>query len=412
MNLQENIREGWRSVKANWLRSVLTALIVAIGISALVGILTAIDNIQGSVNDSFAELGANAFDIEAPSARGRRFGGPRNNFKSYPPIRYREAQAFKQHYRQAAQVSLSVVVSGTIEAKYGAKKTNPNIELIGVNEFYLPVMGLDLQQGRNFSTPELNLGTPVALIGSEIAEKLFGNESPLDKGVIVRSKKYRVVGVLAEKGQSQGNLGDRSVFVPLENARLMVDDENASYALKVSLLNNPNFDLAIGEATSLMRRIRRDAPGMDDSFIINRSETLADRLGSITSYLRIGGGVVGFITLLGASIGLMNIMLVSVTERTREIGVRKALGATPFRIRQQFLVEAVVICLLGGVLGILLGIMIGNVVASFLGAETFIVPWAWVLTGLVLCIGVGISSGYYPAYKASKLDPIESLRFE
>jgi len=168
----------------------------------------------------------------------------------------------------------------------------------------------------------------------------------------------------------------------------------------------------MGEATGLMRSIRRDEIGRESSFDLERSETLAQEMESITSALRIGGFGVGFITLLGASIALMNIMLVSVTERTREVGVRKALGATPLRIRQQFVIEAIVVCLLGGIAGIILGILIGNGISRLMGIEIFVVPWLWMSMGLIVCIAVGLISGYYPAHKASKLDPIESLRFE
>lgn len=411
MNFQENIREGIRAVRANLLRSVLTALIVAIGITALVGILTAIDNVQASVNSSFASLGANGFDIEAPSSRGRRFGPGQSN-KNYPPITYRDAIAYKENFKYRAKVSISVNITGSAEAKYGSKKTNPNIPMTGINENYFLVKALNIAQGRAFTSVELERGSYVAIIGKELSEMLFEKTNPLEKIITIREKKYRIVGVLEEKGSSQGGSGDRNVFVPLENGRLLVGDEQATYNITTFLEENANFEIAIGEATILMRRIRKDAPGAADSFLISRSETLAERLNNITGYLKLGGGVVGFITLLGASIGLMNIMMVSVTERTREIGVRKALGATPFRIRQQFLIEAVVICLLGGILGIFLGILIGNGVSTFLGSDTFIIPWLWILIGLVVCVLVGVLSGFYPAYKASRLDPIESLRFE
>lgn len=411
MNLQENIREGMRAVQANLLRSILTALIVAIGIMALVGILTAVDNIQSSVNDSFAELGANSFDIESPSSRGRRFG-PGQNQKNYPPISYRDMVAYKQNFKFSAQVSVSVSITGNAEAKYASNKTNPNVNMVGINENYLLASALDISEGRDFSSLELSQGSYVAILGSDIAATLFDKQNPVDKVFTVRDRKYRVVGVLEAKGSSQNGSGDGSIFVPLENGRLLVGDENATYNIKTLLEDATDFETAIGEATILMRRIRKDAPGAPDSFLISRSETLAERLSNITGYLKMGGGVIGFITLLGASIGLMNIMMVSVTERTREIGVRKALGATPFRIRQQFLIEAIVICLWGGVFGIVFGILIGNGVSSLLGSATFVIPWLWIITGLVVCVLVGIISGFYPAYKASKLDPIESLRFE
>ncbi|NJO03521.1 MAG: FtsX-like permease family protein, partial [Bacteroidia bacterium] len=227
-----------------------------------------------------------------------------------------------------------------------------------------------------------------------------------------RGNKYKVVGILEAQGSSQTGAGDRAVFIPLENARILLANQDPNFELKVSVSNALDIDLAMGEATGLMRRIRQDPLNRPNSFEISRSQTLADRLANITGYLTVGGAVVGFITLLGASIGLMNIMLVSVTERTREIGIRKALGATPQRIRQQFLIEAIVICQIGGVGGIFLGILLGNAVAIFFNVEGFFVPWLWIIIALLVCLVVGVTSGFYPAYKASRLDPIESLRFE
>jgi putative ABC transport system permease protein len=195
-------------------------------------------------------------------------------------------------------------------------------------------------------------------------------------------------------------------------ANQLASGRGLDYYLTVGINDVTQVDAAMGEATGLMRSIRHDQIGHQNSFEIEKSETLAENLESITSGLRIGGFGVGFITLLGASIALMNIMLVSVTERTQEVGVRKALGATPLRIRQQFVIEAIVVCVLGGIVGIILGIAIGNLISHLMQIDAFIVPWLWMLVGLIVCVVVGLISGYSPAWKASKLDPIESLRFE
>lgn len=410
MNFSENVKEGLRSVRANMLRSVLTALIIAIGITSLVGILTAIDSIQASVNSSFADLGANSFEIEVPRPMGRRFDGREE--KSFPAIQYRQALAYQERLNLDAKVCISAVVSVGTEVKFESKQTNPNISIIGANEHYFSAKAINITKGRSFSAYELKEGSHVVVIGHSLVGTLFENIDPLNKVINFRGGHYRIIGVMEESGSAPGGGNDRTVVVPLEVGRLLSGQFPSTYAISTVLTNSADFQYAMGEATVLMRSIRGDDLGEPDSFKISRSETLADRLSTVTGYLKIGGGVIGFITLLGAAIGLMNIMLVSVTERTREIGIRKALGATPFRIRQQFLLEAIVICQIGGVAGVILGLAIGNVVAIFLSGGIFIVPWLWIGLAFAVCILVGVLAGYYPAYKASRLDPIESLRFE
>ncbi|MGD1842946.1 MAG: ABC transporter permease [Thermonemataceae bacterium] len=412
MNFSENIRVAFGSIRENLLRTVITAAIIATGITALVGILTAIDSIQASIDNSFADLGANSFDIVQ---KGKSFGRRRGSRdeKLYPPITYQEASRFKEQLSFTGTVSISTSVTGAAEAKFMSEKTNPNTEVVGGDENYLAKEGYTLKNGRNFSSFELENGANVAMIGKEIAEVLFENRDPLNLAITLLGRKYKVIGVLEEKGSNMGGGGaDRIVIIPLEQARLLISEEGATFDIQVKVRNPAAFTPTMEEATGILRLIRGDEAGRDNSFEIKKSETLADRFGEITGYLKLGGGLIGFITIIGASIGLMNIMLVSVTERTREIGVRKALGATPRRIQQQFLIEAIVICQLGGILGIILGILIGNLVAVLIGVGSFVVPWLWMVVGLTICVVVGILSGFYPSYKASKLAPIESLRFE
>ena len=400
-----------RSIQANMLRSVLTALIVAIGITSLVGILTAIDGIESSVNESLAGLGANTFDINSKDNRGGSSKGVAQ--KVYPPIKLNEALRFIDQYEVPASVSLSANLSWNAEVKHMSAKTNPNVMVQGINEEYLAIKGLEMQKGRGLSRIEAGYGTNVAVIGHKIYTTLFkDNEDPINAKITIMGTQFKVIGVIEEKGQLAEDNYDNMVAIPIRLANQMAKGRGLYYELTVGVSDAAMMDYAMGEATGVMRSIRRDEIGRESSFDLERSETLAQEMESITSALRMGGFGVGFITLLGASIALMNIMLVSVTERTREVGVRKALGATPLRIRQQFVIEAIVVCLLGGVAGIILGILIGNGISRLMGIEIFVVPWMWMFMGMCVCIGVGLISGYYPAHKASKLDPIESLRFE
>ncbi len=411
MNLVENIKEGLRSVKANMLRSVLTALIVAIGITSLVGILTAIDGIEYSVSESLSSLGVNTFDIYSKWNRGRSQEGVVEKVR--PRLTLQETLKFIEQYNVPSSISLSARLTNLAEVKHGSKKTNPNVDIRGANEEYVPIKGLNIQLGRNFSPFEIQYGSKVAIIGYKLAVELYGeNPNPVNTEISFKGTQFKVIGMLKEKGDISENNFDNMVIIPILVANQMAQGQPLRYILTVGIQDMEQVDYAMGEATGLMRKIRQDRVDETNSFEIEKSETLAQELESITSGLRWGGFGVGFITLLGASIALMNIMLVSVTERTREVGVRKALGATPLRIRQQFVIEAIVVCVLGGIGGVILGILIGNLISKAIGINAFVVPWLWMLVGMLICIFVGLLSGYYPAHKASKLDPIESLRFE
>ncbi len=411
MDLVENIREGLRSVKANLLRSVLTALIVAIGITSLVGILTAIDGIEYSVSESLSSLGVNTFDIYSKWNRNSSQEGVKQ--KMHSDMTLAESQRFIDEFDYPSIVALSARLTNLAEVKYQSQKTGPNVDVRGVNDEYIAIKGLNIEQGRNFSTFEIQNGGKVAVLGWKLAVTLYGdNPNPVGTNVSFRGTQFRVIGLLKEKGDLSENNFDNMLIIPIMVANQLAAGQQLRYRLNVGIQDMTQLDYALGEATGLMRKIRQDDVGQENSFEIEKSESLAQELESITSGLRFGGFGVGFITLLGASIALMNIMLVSVTERTREIGIRKALGATTLRIRQQFVIEAIVVCVLGGIGGVILGILVGNLISRAIGITTFVVPWLWMLVGMIICIVVGLLSGYYPAHKASKLDPIESLRFE
>lgn len=409
MTYTENVRLALQSIKSNRLRTILTALIIAIGLSALVGILTTINAIKTSMTEAFSSMGANSFNIRNRGS-GIRIGNGKRP-KPFASIRYEDAIKFKERLNAPATVAISVFASNGSTVKYKQEKTNPNINIQGIDENGLGSQGLDLSLGRNFTNTEAATGNNICIIGSEIASTVFKKEDALDKTINVGNNKFKVVGVLAKKGSGMGANTDRAVYVPLYKAKLINSNANPSYTITVNVVSKDIMDNVIGEATSEFRNIRKVKINQPNNFEITKSDSVAQTLDENLKYIVWGGIAIGSITLLGASIALMNIMLVSVTERTREIGIRKAIGANPATIRKQFLIEAVVICLIGGLFGILLGVGIGNLISLSMGGA-FIMPWGFITVGFILCVAIGILSGYYPAKKASRLDPVEALRYE
>jgi len=411
MQIVENFHEGIRSIRGSLLRSTLTALIIAIGITSLVGILTAIEGIKVSVTNSFSNFGGNSFEIT--NKRSSNISQQGKKEKVFPPLEYFQVSRFKERFDEASRISVSTRVTGNAEVKYRSEKTNPNVRIRGVDDAYLVMRSINIEDGRNFTNMEVSNASNVAIVGASVYEQLFAEgQNVVNRRISFYGNKFRIVGKLAKEGAMGGESGsDRSIFIPLETAR-RINRGNPSYEIDVEVADPATVNAVMDEARGFMRAIRKDPPGSEDSFDLEKNESAAESLEEISGYLRIGGFSIGFITLLGASIGLMNIMLVSVTERTREIGIRKAVGANPSRIRQQFLMEAILICQLGGLAGVIVGIGIGNLVSILLSSGQFIIPWVWIFTGLLVCLAVGIISGYYPAFKASRLDPISALHFE
>lgn len=409
---RENVKIAMGSIRAQLLRTILTVIIIAIGITALVGILTVVTAIEYNLNSSFASMGSNTFNINQYESTGRRRGNEEIE-KINPIISYPEARAFKEKFNTPfTQTSLSFIATSNAEVKFENKKTDPEISVLGIDEFYLTNSGLEVTQGRNFNSFDISNNVYSCVVGSDFATKgLLKDTNPIDKIISVRGAKFKVIGVLKEKGSTFGNSQDLRVMIPIQVARSMFSAPNINYSLSTMVSKKELLDESIDNAIITMRKIRKLNPVEENNFGISRSDDLINRIGELTGFLSWSAWIMGIITILGSSIALMNIMVVSVTERTREIGVRKALGAKKSTIAFQFFIETLTIGQMGGFFGIILGILIGFLICLAAGWD-FVIPWGAIIAAFITSFIVALVSGLYPAIKASKLDPIEALRYE
>ncbi len=406
----ENLKVSLRAISSNRVRAVLTMAIIAFGIMALVGILTAIDAIKGSLTNQFAMMGANTFQI---TSRGMTIvmGPNESRTRNHPYISYREAMEFRERFQEPASVGISVVASGMATVSYRSEETNPVVQLSGIDEHYLDVSGFEIERGRAFTPEEISSTRNLAIIGADVANAIFSpGTDPIDKVISVAGSKLKVVGLLKSKGASALS-SDNVCFIPVTTARHYFSRPGMDFTISIMPFAKTDLDMMAGEAEGVFRLVRGLDARDESDFNITKSDTISALLLENIKFVTLAATLIGLITLAGAAVGLMNIMLVSVTERTKEIGTRKAMGAKTATIKNQFLYESVIIGQMGGILGIILGILIGNIISSAL-QSAFILPWKWIIGGVVVCFVVGVVSGYFPAVKAARVDPIEALRYE
>ncbi|MDX2250307.1 MAG: ABC transporter permease [Bacteroidia bacterium] len=406
-----NLNQSLDAIRANMLRAGITIFIIALGITALVVVMTSIEGVKSAMMNSFSSLGSNTFKIQNVASQVMFHGGGGQRVVKYPAIDYRDANSFKQKYGDLAIVSVSGSAGGAFTFKYRENTTNSNVQIMGVDENYLKTARYDLAEGRSLSEEDILLGKNVMVIGSEVKDMLFPYESSIGKYITADGNMYKVIGAFAKMGSSGMFGGDKIGMIPVTTARNHFPNMG-SLTLNIFANDANRMDFLIEEARGVFRIVRKLRAEQEDNFSISKSDEFVNQFLEQMKILTLSAQVIAMITLLGASIALLNVMLVSVTERTNEIGVRKAMGASRRNILLQFLFEAIVICQLGGLLGILMGLFVGNLISTLMFSTGFVVPWNWIIIGLIACLVVGVASGYYPAWKAARVDPIESLRYE
>ncbi len=408
MNIIETLRLALFSLSANKLRSALTMLGIAVGVFSVIGVMTVITGLRGSIENGLNVLGANSFQFTKYPAIN--FSDPRQRFANRRDITYAEAARFKELMGAAADISLQMS-KGNRRAKYGDQTTNPTVNLIGSDENFMSSRNFEISQGRNLGPEDVEFGRPVVIVGTDIVDRLFQNENPLGKSVRIDGQNYTVVGVTASKGSTFGRSQDSNAVTTITKYLATYGQAGRSIGVNVQAPNQALLAATQDNSVGILRLVRGLAPEDPNDFEIFSNDSLIETFNNITGMVAVGAFVISAIALVASGVGIMNIMLVSVTERTKEIGIRKSIGARKKNILTQFLIEAVVLSMVGGLAGVITGIVVGNIIATIMHASV-VFPWGWAVGGLSVCSIIGITFGFYPAWKAASLDPIEALRYE
>lgn len=410
MPLSELIRISINTLKANKLRASLTLSGIIIGVFSIIAIMTLLNALQAGIEGGLSELGSNTFQIQKFPAI--QVGGPGRDrkYRNRPDITYEQGLRLMEKATTYKYVSLEDYIYEK-SLKTSKETTNPNYYVGGVLPTYLECNNRVIQFGRFITDVDLINNNRVCVIGMDAVDKLFPNVNPVGQYITIDNSEFQVIGVFEKKGEGFGNSNDNFALLPITTMQQIYGKNNRSINIAIQAPSKETYNETVENVTSVLRTIRKDKPGEPDSFEIYSNESLIGQVNSFTVYFKYGAGFISFIAMLAAGVGIMNIMLVSVTERTKEIGIRKAIGAKNNSVLIQFLIEAIILCEFGGIIGIALGIITGNLVGLYLSSPV-VIPYDWVIIGLIVCSVVGIVFGVYPAYKAAKLNPIDALRYE
>ena len=416
MKFGEILRMALGSLGVNKLRSGLTMMGITIGVFSVIGVMTAVSALRGSIENGLSFLGSNMFQFAKFPVNGGGMddeGPNRRRYLMRRDITLDQAMRY-QHLMEGTADVICIKVfenQSTVQARYQNRKTTPGIIFLGSNEHFVLANQYTVELGRNLTSEDVEFSKPVAVIGQAILKRLFPSESPIGKVIKVNERTYTIVGTFGDKGSSFGQNQDAIVMIPI--TRFLNDFGVARHTINIAtqapsqLVYNETMDKGV----TAMRIVRGLRPEEENDFELYSNDSLISSFAKVADVISAGSFVISGIALLAAGVGIMNIMLVSVTERTKEIGIRKSIGARKASILTQFLVESVAISVTGGLVGILLGVVGGNGLALMLKASV-VFPWGWAALGLIVCSGIGVGFGFYPAWKAASLDPIEALRYE